>query len=86
MVGSLTDPIICHKGQEEIPPEWLQSAITIERLVMNMAVLKGERPTGIDADVAWYLSIASLEFPFVSHVGFTSMLLSVFMDDIGRRK
>lgn len=64
LVGSLTDPIICHKGQEERPPEWLRNTITLERLVMNLAAQKGETPTGTDAEAAWYLSTASLEFPF----------------------
>jgi hypothetical protein len=31
---------------------------------MNLAVQKGETPTGTDAEAAWYLSTASLEFPF----------------------
>ena len=64
LVGSLTDPIICHKGQEERPPEWLRNSITLERLIMNLAAQKGETPTGTDAEAAWYLSTASLEFPF----------------------
>ncbi len=64
LVGSLTDPIICHKGQEERPPEWLRNSITLERLVMNLAAQKGETHTGTDAEAAWYLSTASLEFPF----------------------
>jgi hypothetical protein len=64
LVGSLTDPIICHKGQEEPPQEWLRNTITLERLVMNLAAQKGETPTGTDAEAVWYLSTASLEFPF----------------------
>lgn len=64
LVGSLTDPVICHKGQEERPPEWLRNTITLERLIMNLAVQKGETPTGTDAEAAWYLSTASLESPF----------------------
>ena len=64
LVGSLTDPIICHKGQEERPPEWLRNSITLERLIMNLAAQKGETPTGTDAEAAWYLSTASLESPF----------------------
>ena len=64
LVGSLTDPIICHKGQEERPPEWLRNAITLERLITNLAIQKGETPTGTDAEAAWYLSTASLESPF----------------------
>lgn len=64
LVGSLTDPVICHKGQEERPPEWLRNSITLERLIMNLAEQKGKGPTGTDAEAAWYLSTASLEFPF----------------------
>jgi hypothetical protein len=64
LVGSLTDPIICHKGQEEQPPGWLRNAITLKRLIINLAVNKVENPTGTDAETAWYLSTASLELPF----------------------
>ncbi|OBW63518.1 MAG: hypothetical protein A9183_07210 [Dehalococcoides mccartyi] len=64
LVGSLTDPVICHKGQEERPPEWLRNSITLERLIMNLAAQKGDTPTGTDAEAAWYLSTASLESPF----------------------
>ncbi len=64
LVGSLTDPVICHKGQEEHPPEWLSNTIVLERMLMNLAAQKGEIPTGTDAEAAWYLSTASLEFPF----------------------
>ena len=64
LVGSLIDPIICHKGQEEHPPQWLRNAITLERMIVNLAAQKGETPTGTDAEATWYLSTASLEFPF----------------------
>jgi hypothetical protein len=64
LVGSLTDPIICHRGQEEQPPEWLRNPIVLERMIMNLTAQKGEIPTGTDAEAAWYLSTASLEFPF----------------------
>jgi hypothetical protein len=64
LVGCLTDPVICHKGQEERPPAWLRKTITLERLIMNLVVQKGETPTGTDAEAAWYLSTASLEIPF----------------------
>jgi len=30
----------------------------------HLAIQKGETPTGTDAEAAWYLSTASLEFPF----------------------
>ncbi|GAI02623.1 unnamed protein product, partial [marine sediment metagenome] len=44
-------------------PDWLKTSITLERLVMNMRVLKGELPTGTDAEACAYLNTASLTAP-----------------------
>ena len=60
MVGALTDPIIVHPGGwGDTLPDWLKSAITLERLVMNMKEIRGEQPTGTDAETCAYLYTAS---------------------------
>ncbi len=41
-------------------PDWIKGAITLERLVMNMRVLKGEEPTGADAEALAYMYPAPL--------------------------
>jgi len=64
IVGVFTDPIIVFPGGwGDTLPEWLKSAITLERLAMNMRVLKGELPTGTDAEACAYLNTASLTQP-----------------------
>ena len=51
LVGALTDPIIVFPGGwGDTLPEWLKTAITLERLEMTMSELKGEDPTGTDAE------------------------------------
>jgi hypothetical protein len=61
LVGALTDPIIVFPGGwGDTIPEWLKNAITMERLVMNMKALKGEGPTGTDAEACAYLYTACL--------------------------
>jgi len=64
LVGVFTDSIIVFPGgwQNDIP-EWIKERITLERLIMNMRVLKGEKPTGTDAEALAYIMPASLEFP-----------------------
>jgi len=65
IVGVFADPIIVFPGGgwEETLPDWIKPAITIERLTMNMRVLKGELPTGTDAEALAYMYPASLSFP-----------------------
>ena len=64
IVGALTHPIIVFPGGwGDSLPEWLKSAITLERMVMNMSVLKGELPTGTDAEACAYLFTAALTQP-----------------------
>ncbi len=64
LVGCLSDPIIVlPEGWGDTLPEWLKNAITLERLAMNMRVLKGELPTGTDAEACAYLNTASLTQP-----------------------
>ena len=67
ILGALTDPIIVFPGGwGDTLPEWLKTAITLGRLVMNMTALKGEEMTGTDAEACAYLYTASLSFP-LSH-------------------
>ncbi len=64
IVGALTDPIIVYPGGwGDDLPEWLKTAITLDRMAMNMKVLKGELPTGTDSEACAYLYSASLTFP-----------------------
>ena len=64
IVGVFTDPILVFPGGwGDTLPEWLKTAITLERLVMNMRALKGELPTGTDAEACAYLYTASLTAP-----------------------
>jgi len=67
IVGSLTDPIIVFPGGwGDTLPEWLKTAITLERMVMNMKAIKGEQMTGTDAEARAYLYTASLTAPMDS--------------------
>jgi hypothetical protein len=64
IVGALSDPIIVFPGGwGDTLPEWLKNAITLERLAMNMKVLKGEEMTGTDAEACAYLYTAALTNP-----------------------
>ena len=64
IVGVFTDPIIVFPGGwGDTLPEWLKNAITLERLEMNMRVLKGEEMTGTDAEAFAYLYAAALTQP-----------------------
>ncbi len=67
IVGALTDPILVFPGGwGDTLPEWLKHAITLERLAMNMKALKGEEPTGSDAEACAYLMTVSLTQPIDS--------------------
>ena len=67
IVGCLTDPIIVFPGGwGDTIPEWLKTAITMERMMGNMKVLKGEEPTGTDAEACAYLMTLSLTQPMDS--------------------
>ena len=64
IVGVFKDPIVVFPGGwGDTLPEWLKSAITLERLAMNMKALKGEEMTGTDAEACAYLMTASLTQP-----------------------
>jgi len=67
IVGALTDPIIVFPGGwGDTIPEWLKTAITLERMMGNMKALKGEEPTGTDAEACAYLMTVSLTQPMNS--------------------
>jgi hypothetical protein len=67
IVGCLTDPIIVFPGGwGDTLPEWLKTAITLERMMGNMKELKGEEPTGTDAEACAYLMTVSLTQPMDS--------------------
>ena len=64
IVGVFTDPIVVFPGGwGDTLSEWLKGAVTLERLEMNMKVLKGEEMTGTDAEACAYLYTASLTQP-----------------------
>jgi len=64
IVGALTDPIIVFPGGwGDTLPDWLKTAITLERLIENMKVIKGEEMAGTDAEACAYLYTASLTQP-----------------------
>jgi hypothetical protein len=67
IVGVFTDSIIAFPGGwGDSIPEWLKQAITLERLMMNIAALKGEEITGTDAEACVYLMTVSLTQPMDS--------------------
>ena len=64
IVGALADPILVFPGGwGDSLPEWLRTSITLERLEMNMRALKGEEPSGTDAEACAYLMTVSLTQP-----------------------
>ena len=67
IVGALTDPIIVFPGGwGDTIPDWLKTAITLERMMGNMKALKGEEPTATDAEACAYLMTVSLTQPIDS--------------------
>jgi len=64
IVGAICDPIIVFPGGwGDTLADWLKTAITLERLIENMKVIKGEEMTGTDAEACAYLYTASLTQP-----------------------
>jgi len=67
IVGALRDPIIVFPGGwGDTIPEWLKTAITLERMAGNVKALKGEEPTGTDTEACAYLMTLSLTQPMDS--------------------
>ena len=64
LVGTFTDPIIVFPGGwGDTLPDWLKTAITLERMMRDMKALKGEEPTGTDAEACAYLYTTGLTAP-----------------------
>jgi hypothetical protein len=67
IVGVFTDPIIVFPGGwGDTLPEWLKTAITLERLMENVKSLKGDAMTGTDAEACAYLYTGGLTAPMDS--------------------
>ena len=67
IVGVFCDPIIVMPGGwGDTLPDWIKGAITLERLIENIKLTKGEEMTGTDAEACAYLYTASLEAPMDS--------------------
>jgi hypothetical protein len=67
IVGCLTDPIIVFPGGwGDTLPDWLKTAITLERMIGDMKAMKGDEPTGTDAEACAYLMTVSLTQPMGS--------------------
>ena len=67
IVGCLTDPIVVFPGGwGGTLPDWLKTAITLERMLGNMKALKGEEQIGTDAEACAYLMTVSLTQPMDS--------------------
>lgn len=67
IVGALSDPIIAYPGGwADTLPDWLKTAITVERMAMNVKALAGEEITGTDAEACAYLFTAGLTNPMDS--------------------
>jgi len=67
IVGCLTDPIVVFPGGwGDTIPEWLKTAITLERMIGDMKGMKGEEPNGTDAEACAYLMTVSLTQPMDS--------------------
>jgi len=67
IVGCFTDPVVVFPGGwGDTIPEWLKTAITLERMMGDMKALKGEEPIGTDAEACAYLMTVSLTQPMGS--------------------
>jgi hypothetical protein len=65
LVGALFDPIIVHQGGwMDMVPDWLKSAIKMERLIEIARASKEGELTGTDAEALAYLCTAAFEAPF----------------------
>ena len=64
---ALTDPVVVFPGGwGDTIPEWLKTAITLERMIGNMKVANGGEPIGTDAEACAYLMTVSLTQPMDS--------------------
>jgi hypothetical protein len=64
IVGIFTDPILVFPGGwGDTLPDWIKTAITMDRLEMSIRASKGEESTGTDAEACAYLYTAGLTAP-----------------------
>jgi hypothetical protein len=64
IVGIFTDPILVFPGGwGDTLPDWIKTAITMDRLEMSIRAAKGEEETGTDAEACAYLYTAGLTAP-----------------------
>jgi len=67
IAGCLTDPIVVFpEGWGDTIPQWLKTAITLERTIGDMKGMKGGEPNGTDAEACAYLMTVSLTQPMDS--------------------
>jgi len=63
LVGALCDPIIVYPSGWQTLPDWVKPQITLERLIMNMKVIKeGGVPVG-DTEALAYIYPRTMEAP-----------------------
>ena len=64
LVGALCDPIIVYpSGWQDTLPDWVKPQITLERLIMNIKVIKeGDVPVG-DTEALAYIYPRTMEAP-----------------------
>ena len=64
IAGVFTDPIVVYPGAwMDTIPDWLKQRITLDRMVMNMKVIRGETQTGTDSEALAYMMPVTFEFP-----------------------
>ena len=64
IVGIFTNPILVFPGGwGDTLPDWIKTAITMDRLEMSIRASKGEEETGTDAEACAYLYTAGLTAP-----------------------
>jgi hypothetical protein len=69
IVGVFTDPIVVTPNGAtwaDCIPEWLRTAITLERLIENIRALREGNMTATDAEACAYLHTLSLDIPLDS--------------------
>jgi len=71
-------------GWETPIPDWINSAITMERLIENIKAARGEYVTGTDTEAMYYLSTASLVAPIGSD--WTDIYMYLFTRSMRRHK
>jgi len=65
-ISDIVGCIVFPGGWGDTLPDWLKTAITLERMMGDMKALKGREPTGTDAEACAYLMTLSLTQPMDS--------------------